>query len=551
MLRRGVGRRGLRAVLTLFVIAAGATALGGVPSASAVPERAYHGKVSVTKVGAGDGRVTSSPAGIDCGSVCSFSFFSNDVPDYQPVTLTASPNPGSAFDGFEGCGSSCTIDPVEPGKEYTVVAQFSRVRPSTFGLTVGVNGQGRVTSSPSGIDCGTACSATFAADASVTLTAAPTPGWSFSGWTGPCSGTGTCTVTMSAPISVTAVFAPPDSVQALAVATAGGTVTSDILGISCGTQCVAAYGVGVTVVLAASGGPVSWGGACEGTAPTCAVAMTGARTVTASFGGAALGNAPVALSVSGKGTVRGGPGAIDCGAVCGAVVPIGTPVTLSAAPAEGWVFTGWGNACRGVAATCTFAPRGPSTVAATFVEAGTRYPVAVTKAGAGTVTSRPAGISCGAQCTGEFGAGTTAVLAAAPTKGWTFVRWSGACTGSKPSCVLGMDGPKAASATFGRPADRLAPRVRALPVTGSRVATVRLRYRVTDASGRSREVATVYAGQRRLARLRGPQHALDASALYYFISWRRAMPAATRFCISSTDPTGNVSAPSCASVRIT
>ena len=54
------------------------------------------------KDGTGEGRVTSTPDGIDCGSRCTFSFISTDDPArYQPVVLSAKAEPGSAFDGLE------------------------------------------------------------------------------------------------------------------------------------------------------------------------------------------------------------------------------------------------------------------------------------------------------------------------------------------------------------------------------------------------------------------------------------------------------------------
>jgi len=68
-------------------------------------------------------------------------------------------------------------------------------------------GTGTVTSNPAGIDCGTNCSYSFDNNLSVTLTAKADTGSSFTGWSdNGCSGTGTCTVTMSAARSVTANF---------------------------------------------------------------------------------------------------------------------------------------------------------------------------------------------------------------------------------------------------------------------------------------------------------------------------------------------------------
>jgi uncharacterized repeat protein (TIGR03803 family) len=77
-------------------------------------------------------------------------------------------------------------------------------------LSVSVAGiaGGRVTSSPSGIDCGATCSASFAPGTQVTLAASPATAWGFSGWGGVCSGLGSCTVTMDADKAASAAFAP-------------------------------------------------------------------------------------------------------------------------------------------------------------------------------------------------------------------------------------------------------------------------------------------------------------------------------------------------------
>ncbi len=104
--------------------------------------------------------------------------------------------------GTTACGGGATG--VAPPQQHTLAVAGSGT------------GSGTVTSSPSGISCtitaGTpsgTCSASYAAGTSVTLTATPAPGHTFTGWSGPCSGTGPCTVTMTQDRSVTAGFEPP------------------------------------------------------------------------------------------------------------------------------------------------------------------------------------------------------------------------------------------------------------------------------------------------------------------------------------------------------
>src|SRR5438094_10646203 len=94
--------------------------------------------------------------------------------------------------------------------EHSATARFDGARVATCSLTVGVHGgsgSGVVTSDPSGVDCGTACRASFTSGTAVRLVATADPGSYFAGWQGGgCSGAASCVVTMSSDQAVTATF---------------------------------------------------------------------------------------------------------------------------------------------------------------------------------------------------------------------------------------------------------------------------------------------------------------------------------------------------------
>lgn len=99
--------------------------------------------------------------------------------------------------------------------------------------------------------------------------------------------------------------------------------------------------------------------------------------------------------------------------------------------------------------TCTVSMTAAKSVTATFNASTPTYTLTVAKGGqgSGTVTSNPAGISCGSDCTEPYTSGTNVTLSATPASGSTFAGWSGACTGTG-SCVVGMTAAKNVTATF-------------------------------------------------------------------------------------------------------
>jgi hypothetical protein len=90
------------------------------------------------------------------------------------------------------------------------VATMAQAASNAFLNTLSVakagNGSGTVTSSPAGISCGATCSQGYPYGTSVTLAATAATGSNFTGWSGACSGTGTCTVTTNDASAVTATF---------------------------------------------------------------------------------------------------------------------------------------------------------------------------------------------------------------------------------------------------------------------------------------------------------------------------------------------------------
>ncbi|KJU86467.1 protein containing DUF1566 [Candidatus Magnetobacterium bavaricum] len=82
--------------------------------------------LAISKAGTGSGTVTSSPAGINCGSTCSASFY----PDTS-VTLTATADSGSTFTGWSvDCTGTSSTCPVTMSAAKNVTATFATVAPT-------------------------------------------------------------------------------------------------------------------------------------------------------------------------------------------------------------------------------------------------------------------------------------------------------------------------------------------------------------------------------------------------------------------------------------
>ena len=317
-----------------------------------------------------------------------------------------------------------------------------------------ISANGIVTSNPSGINCGSTCSANYAPETSVTLTASANNGYTFTGWSGGgCAGTGICTVTMTAATPVTANYAiTTNNLTVTKSGTGVGTVTGSDGLINCGSTCSVNYesGKSVTLTALANNGSIfsGWsGGGCSGTG-TCTVTMTAATSVAATF--IPVYNLTVTKSVTGAGTITSSDSTINCGSTCSANYDLGTSETLTASATSGYTFTGWlGGGCSGTG-TCTVSMTAATSVTATF--AITTYNLTVTKSGTGTgtVTGSDGLINCGSTCSVNYESGKSVALTALANSESTLSGWSGGGCSGTGTCTVTMTVAKSVAATFAR-----------------------------------------------------------------------------------------------------
>ncbi|HYC36972.1 MAG TPA: Ig-like domain repeat protein [Usitatibacter sp.] len=320
------------------------------------------------------GQVTFRAAGITLGMAA--------VANGAAILQVAAPEPGVhaivadyAGDASNPAASSSTL--------YLQVTQSIAPPSVTLSVTKPGAGSGSVTSVPSGIDCGSTCSASFASGTAVTLTATPAAGFIFIGWGGACSGMGQCNVTMSSARSVAATFGFKLATNTVLAsdrnpAVAGQTVvfTANVTG-----------GAPTGTVNFTNGNSLLCSGQIAGGAVSCQAAglAVGTHSILAQYLGDAshepstssplnqlVQPARFTLTVTktgnGAGQIDSSPPGISCGLICAADFDGGTLVMLTATPSASSVFTGWSGGCAGTG-SCSITMAQATAVAATFVQA--------------------------------------------------------------------------------------------------------------------------------------------------------------------------------------
>src|SRR5438309_3910645 len=132
---------------------------------------------------------------------------------------------------------------------------------ASVSLNIAIAGKGSVTVEGLSINCSASCAQAVASGSAVHLDATPASGMVFSGWSGACTGTGGCDLTLTQDAAVTATFAPaPPSMVTLAVQVVGsgsGRIVSSPTGIDCPGTCAMEIASGTPVTLNSAANPGS------------------------------------------------------------------------------------------------------------------------------------------------------------------------------------------------------------------------------------------------------------------------------------------------------
>ncbi len=330
----------------------------------------------LTVITKGNGQVNSVPDGIDCGTNCEESYT-----DGTDITLIVTPDAGSTFSNWQGdcSGDNNIIVTIDASKTCTAIFE------KQFQLTVDKKGNGKIHSTTPGINCGTDCNEIYNGGSTVTLIATPDANSTFSGWQGACDGDKpvnkpvnktvmgkfknffgfgegdnnsnssnssndtnyATTMIMDANKTCTAKFTTQIPLTVNKSGKGNGSITSNIPGINCGTDCNENYTENKQVTLIANPDSnsmfIGWSNDCSGNNPSINIIMDTAKTCTAIF----KSKFPLTVNKTGNGNGLVISNQINCGTNCTNNYTDGTEIVLTATPDENSIFIDWQDACNG------------------------------------------------------------------------------------------------------------------------------------------------------------------------------------------------------------
>ena len=365
---------------------------------------------SLTTSTGGNGRVSPLPG--------TYSYLSG-----ASVTVTATPDEGYHIVSWGGdCSASgtattCTLT-MDAAKSASVT--FEGATPlTTYTLTISAAGSGLTVPLP--------YTYSYHSGAVVRLVAIPDSGYRVGWWGGDCSASGTdttCTLTMDANKTVSVAFEEGTAFTLTTSAGANGSTDP--------TPGAHSYDEDASVTVTARPATgyrvASWSGDCTGSGATCTLTMDADKSAAVTFEQA------TAYTLT---TSAGANGSIDPASGTHTYYE-DTSVTVTATSDSNYRVASWGGDCSGMASTCVLAMDGNKTASVTFERV--TYTLTSSATGGGTLNTTG---------TTTQDAGTDVTL----TASWndathSFTGWGGDCSGTLSTCVLTMDAPKSATATF-------------------------------------------------------------------------------------------------------
>jgi len=329
------------------------------------------------------------------------------------VELEAIADTGWAFSHWTGDIDGSTNPKsiiIDDNKEIT--AHFTQ---KTYTLTVTVNGDGDVVKDPD--------QASYVYGDVVELEAVADPGWSFASWSGDLvSVVNPDTVTMDGDKIVTCTFTEDEYTLTVNVVGSGSVLKDP-------DQATYTYGTSVELITVADIGWTfsHWSGDLTGSNNPETLEITNDMSVTTVF---TQNQYTLTVIIAGDGS-----GAVDVSPTAPYVY--GDIVTLTANPADGSTFAGWGGDLTGNDNPTDITITGNMMVTAVFTE--NQYTLTVITVGDGIVDVSPAG---------PYNYEDTVDLIAIPYVGWSFSHWSGDLVGSDNSDTLEITGNMVVTAHF-------------------------------------------------------------------------------------------------------
>ena len=294
----------------------------------------------------------------------------------------------------------------------------------------------------------------------VTVTAAPSAGYTFTGWAGAVTGTANqVTVTMNGDKQLTAIF------QKIEAAAPAYTLTADASPPGGGTVSLApdktSYAAGEKVKVTADTADgyafTGWSGASEATTDTVTITMDGDKSLQANFEwrGASQPNPPAAAYTLTVGANPAGGGVVSRNPSKSAY-KAGEQVIVTATENSGYKFTNWSGASTATtnsviiimndnqALLANFQPieTTPADTSKGQQPAPTTHTLAVGKdpATGGSVAVSPEKTA--------YASGELVSVTARAAAGYLFAGWSGASTSEDTTVTLVMNGDKSLTAKF-------------------------------------------------------------------------------------------------------